>query len=748
MLRHRSSNRAAPRPSPRPSRPRERGQALVIFAGAIVLLVGLLAIVIDVTWYWANTLQVQRAADAAALAGAVWLPEQPAKATTVALASARQNGYVPGGQVTVTAVQNPSRDIQLDTMVSAPVPTFFMRLFGISSIQATRTAKAEYVLPVPMGSPLNYFGAFGDLRGWIYTDTSWQAPTAQWSGGGPGSGWANAADAFRDESPNPAAYATVGNTTAMHIFGNFNIPMPASAADARFTTYGGIEVQVRARSSVASGCGIQAEITSNAGAPVPTWIGTAAATNDPAALTNTDQTVTMGDPYSSASNDQTAWWRTTGWTTTNFSNANFAVRLKSTGSGACGTATLSVDWVRVRVTYQEQSPAITGPSHETLKAQGVWAGILSQGADIVNGDIYAPQNNGSGSNTQYNPTAYYDYAIEMQPGTTNGTVYVFDPVFCETNSDFGSGMGDHYYGSSGSAMRTYYELYDTNNTPYTTGDDTLIASSGNLFADGVARTDPSQGGRSAGSGRIDCQRGKITDPSDGGYWHNRWWPIATGLAGPTDATPRIYRIHVSSTGPGQGSVNTLNNFSLFASVAGHTCPSSPVDPACPRVYGYGAMEAFSPLDPSSAADLYLSQIGAVYAGKTIRVSLWDPGDTGNLRADLSFRMPTTTGYVDAPFTWSATKFATNGANCNGSSSGTVTSLRTNNGGSGGGLFNGCWVIINIAIPTGYTAPQPPGEPGKGWWKIRYTMGTGTSQASDLTTWKTQIVGNPVHLVVP
>ena len=64
-------------------------------------------------------------------------------------------------------MQNPTRDIQLDTSVSAPVPTFFMRLFGINSIQATRKAAAEYVLPVPMGSPLNYFGAFGDLRGWI-----------------------------------------------------------------------------------------------------------------------------------------------------------------------------------------------------------------------------------------------------------------------------------------------------------------------------------------------------------------------------------------------------------------------------------------------------------------------------------------------------------------------------------------------------------------------------------------------------
>ena len=55
----------------------------------------------------------------------------------------------------------------------------------------------------------------------------------------------------------------------------------------------------------------------------------------------------------------------------------------------------------------------------------------------------------------------------------------------------------------------------------------------------------------------------------------------------------------------------------------------------------------------------------------------------------------------------------------------------------------------LPIPTDYSAPTPPGEPGPGWWKIRYVMGGSSGDtASDLTTWKTQIVGNPVHLVIP
>ena len=61
----------------------------------------------------------------------------------------------------VTSGGNPN---QMDVTISAPVNTFFMRMFGITKITATRTSHAVYVLPVPMGSPLNYYGDFGKVR--------------------------------------------------------------------------------------------------------------------------------------------------------------------------------------------------------------------------------------------------------------------------------------------------------------------------------------------------------------------------------------------------------------------------------------------------------------------------------------------------------------------------------------------------------------------------------------------------------
>ena len=69
---------------------------LVLFVVSIFVLTGITAIVVDVSWYWANTLRVQRAADAAALAGVVWLPGDAGTAYTRAMNEATKNGYTDG----------------------------------------------------------------------------------------------------------------------------------------------------------------------------------------------------------------------------------------------------------------------------------------------------------------------------------------------------------------------------------------------------------------------------------------------------------------------------------------------------------------------------------------------------------------------------------------------------------------------------------------------------------------------------
>ena len=152
-------------------RDRARGQVLVIFAGAAFVLFGLSALVIDVSWYWSNTLRVKRAEDAAALAGVVSLPGDVTGAQADAASAAVANGYsvtqgckadlvTPSNVPGICSNPDPNNNRQLDVTVSAPVNTFFMRLFGINTITASRSSKAQYVLPVPMGSPQAYYGVY------------------------------------------------------------------------------------------------------------------------------------------------------------------------------------------------------------------------------------------------------------------------------------------------------------------------------------------------------------------------------------------------------------------------------------------------------------------------------------------------------------------------------------------------------------------------------------------------------------
>src|SRR5205823_13757362 len=128
---------------------------------------------------------------------------------------------------------------------------------------------------------------------------------------------------------------------------------------------------------------------------------------------------------------------------------------------------------------------------------------------------------------------------------------------------------------------------------------------------------------------------------------------------------------------------------------------------------------------------------SVHAGKTLEIKLFDPGDVSN--TTLRIKQPTSSGYTDATFRFTATG-SSGGAPVSG---GPQTSLQTSN--SSTNFYNNQWVTLSVSLPSNYTAATPPGESEPGWWKIEYTVGT---TGSDVTTWEVNIRGNPVHLVVP
>ena len=141
----------------------ESGLVLVLFALLITALLGLAALAVDVGLWYVEAQSVQKAADMAALGGAVQLPGDPSGAATTAQNVASQNGYVNdpsglgAGKVTVAANAVSGKPNDIHTTVTKTFNSIFGGIVGINSLRISRSATAEYEQPVDMGSPTNVF---------------------------------------------------------------------------------------------------------------------------------------------------------------------------------------------------------------------------------------------------------------------------------------------------------------------------------------------------------------------------------------------------------------------------------------------------------------------------------------------------------------------------------------------------------------------------------------------------------------
>src|ERR1700704_1364506 len=192
----------------------QAGQAIVLVALMIIVLFGAVGLAVDGgIGYYYNTM-AERSAGAAALSGVVFMPGQltPAQAiplfsgndaTDRAVAEAAHNGFsmaAPNPQnVSVTVSAVPGFTNKLQVTVSRDVPTFFMQMFGLSSIHISRTAIATYLPPLSLGQPgtqtgsttaqlgtggNNYF--FMRTEGWSIDRVQGDAFTPDPSGGSAG----------------------------------------------------------------------------------------------------------------------------------------------------------------------------------------------------------------------------------------------------------------------------------------------------------------------------------------------------------------------------------------------------------------------------------------------------------------------------------------------------------------------------------------------------------------------------------
>ncbi len=136
----------------------ERGVVAVVVAVFMSgLFFALAAISVDVARWYMEVERVQKAADAGALAGVTYMPQDLAAARATASDVSGRNGYPDGGTTSVRS-QAGERPSQLEVEVSSTIRNTFGSMFGIDTIEVTRSAVADYNGPAPMGSPCNTFG--------------------------------------------------------------------------------------------------------------------------------------------------------------------------------------------------------------------------------------------------------------------------------------------------------------------------------------------------------------------------------------------------------------------------------------------------------------------------------------------------------------------------------------------------------------------------------------------------------------
>jgi Flp pilus assembly protein TadG len=127
----------------------ETGQAVLVTTIFMMVLVGGLALTLDVASWYRDHRQAQLAADAAALAGAQALPASPAQAKVLAGGYAGDNG----GDVdtnSITFRNDFSKDDTVVVSVSRPTTNFFSRILFLGSPTVHAKAAARTAVPVEL----------------------------------------------------------------------------------------------------------------------------------------------------------------------------------------------------------------------------------------------------------------------------------------------------------------------------------------------------------------------------------------------------------------------------------------------------------------------------------------------------------------------------------------------------------------------------------------------------------------------
>lgn len=129
---------------------RSSGQTLVIITLILPALLGAVALGTDATIFYFNWVQLQKAADSAALAGANFLPDNPSQATATANQFAENNGIQASEIVSTTVATD---DLSISIKLQRTVPYFLAKVLGLTSgVVATAATAAPQFPPTTVNA--------------------------------------------------------------------------------------------------------------------------------------------------------------------------------------------------------------------------------------------------------------------------------------------------------------------------------------------------------------------------------------------------------------------------------------------------------------------------------------------------------------------------------------------------------------------------------------------------------------------
>lgn len=125
----------------------QTGQAFVLMTLSLAVMMGMAALVLDVGSWFRTDRRLQQTSDAAALAGAQMLPNDPSAARSTAMSYANQNGGdVLAADISVTTTFTANDTISVKAAKTDP--GFFARVFGMNSVDIQADAKARTDSPL------------------------------------------------------------------------------------------------------------------------------------------------------------------------------------------------------------------------------------------------------------------------------------------------------------------------------------------------------------------------------------------------------------------------------------------------------------------------------------------------------------------------------------------------------------------------------------------------------------------------